>query len=121
MKSCNTKFVMSWEKKGKNGPYCYRSFRTDGRVRRAYVGRGKEADELAYQIQERRQERQVQREVRQRELAEVAVAEQELRDLRTLASLLIRVVLERAGFCEHRGQWRKPRHDRDRHQEPEDR
>jgi hypothetical protein len=104
---------MSWDAKGGRNRYFYRSVRDGDRVRKVYVGRGLPADELARQVEQRRRERHAQREAQQREMAQVAGAEQKLQELHDLATLLMQAVLIGIGLHEHRGQWRRRRHARD--------
>jgi len=101
---------MSWEMRGKHGPFFYRSIRIGDRVRKVYAGRGQRAEESARQIEQQRKERQAQREAKQKELAQVAVAEQKLQELQDLADMLMQAVLIGMGLHEHKGEWRRRRY-----------
>lgn len=104
---------MSWDARGRHGLYFYRSVRVDGRVRKVYVGRGRQAEEMAREVEQRKQERQARRDAVQQEVERVAVAEQKLQELQDMADLLMRAVLTGMGLREHRGQWRRRRYGRD--------
>lgn len=106
---------MSWDTKGKSGPYYYRSVREGGRVRKIYVGRGPRADEAAREVEQRRQAHQAGLEARHREQARTAVAEARLNELQTQLNLLIQAVLLVAGFYKHHGQWRRRQQVREDH------
>src|SRR4051794_13232936 len=103
---------MSWDTKGK-GRYYYASVREGDKVRKVYCGRGEKAKEMARQAEQRQKERLAQREACEREMAQVAAAEEKLRELRAIADLLVRAVLLGAGCYQHKGQWRRRRHARD--------
>jgi hypothetical protein len=118
---------LSWDRKKRGrGLYFYRSVREGGQARKQYVGRGREAEDLAREVEERRAARLAEQAARNAEQARVAAAERPLRELRNMVHLLVRVVLEAAGYHLHRGQWRRRRYDSDRNTDrggthPEDR
>src|SRR5579871_4275907 len=110
---CSTRMGrMSWDKRGKNGPYYYRSIRVGVRVRKVYVGRGQQAEEVARQIEQQRKERQAQREAQKREQGQMSVAEQRLQEIQDLADALMRAVFIGMGLHEHKGEWRRRRNGR---------
>jgi hypothetical protein len=101
---------MSWERrKGGSGRYFYKSVRQGDRVRKIYAGKGKEAERLAREIEQRRQQLQAEREALQLEQLQVAAAEQTLRALQDVADLLVRAFLLAANCYKHKGQWRRRR------------
>src|SRR3712207_5762858 len=104
---------MSWDQKGKYGPYYYRTLREGRTVRKLYLGKGKQAEAAARDVEQRRQARQAAREAWHQEQARLAGAEQQLHDLRALAQVLVRAFLDGAGYHEHRGEYRRRRHARD--------
>jgi hypothetical protein len=111
---------MAWEtrKGSRSGRYYTRSRRQDGRVVREYVGSGAAAAVIARHDAQRRAEQ---------ELAAAQAAEaQAVRDayyarlfgpldvLEVASAVLIRQTLTAAGYRQHdRGDWRKPRAQRD--------
>ena len=106
---------MGWER----GRYYTRSRKVNGRIVREYVGSG-EAGKLAAQIDAiRRADREMERDLRRMEKAELAVLDAPLKELNDLANLLARSALVAAGYRQHnRGEWRKRRGKRNR-AEPE--
>ena len=99
---------MGWDKKGARA-YYYRTVREGGKVRKVYVGQGRQAEELAREVEHRRLERQAEREARQRDQAQVLLAEQMLAELRALTEVLVRLTMDAAGYHQHKGQWRRRR------------
>jgi hypothetical protein len=105
---------LSWDRKQGDRRFYYTSVREGGRVRKKYVGRGQKAEDLAREVEERRVARQAERDARLAEQMRVAAAERRLRDLRNMVNLLVRVVLEGAGYHQHhRGEWRRRRNVND--------
>lgn len=104
--------AMSWHTKRKGGTrYYYRSFRENGRSRKQYVGIGSAAEAAACDDQQRRQAREAQREALSTELAQVAVADSLLMELKTSVDLLLHASLVAAGYHLHkRTSWRRRRH-----------
>jgi len=102
---------LSWDAKarGSKRGYFYKSIRRGDRIVKVYMGRGEEADEAARQIEQRRKDCQAQREAWQEELAQLAAADQHLRELQEAAYLLVAAVLTGAGYHQRRGEWRKQR------------
>src|SRR4051794_11955341 len=107
---------MSWDYRGAKA-YFYQNVREGNKVRKVYIGRGEKAEEMAHQVEQRQKERQAQRELCQREMAELAAAEEKLRELRAIADLLVRAVLLGANCYQHKGQWRRRRNGKDGHQQ----
>jgi hypothetical protein len=99
---------MGWEER-RGGPAYYRSVRVDGRPRKIYLGKGEAAEAQAARVAQAREERQSEYDAWQCELAQLAAAEEALRELRALADVLVRAAFLNAGLHEHRGQWRKRR------------
>ena len=102
---------MSWEKRdgGSVDGYFYRSIRQGDRIVKQYLGRGHEAEAAVREIEERRSEQEARRAACQEELARIAVAEQHLADLQTLAKIIIHAVLTSAGCHKRKGEWRRKR------------
>lgn len=101
---------MGWERRG-NFSYYYRKRRVGSRVQSTYVGRDKVALAISDLDAMQRQEAQVTRKVRQREL--IALKEQDLaiEGLCQLNVLLTEAALIAAGFHIHHRQWRRKRDD----------
>jgi hypothetical protein len=110
---------MGWDAKA-SGLYYYHSVKEGGRVRKVYIGRGEQAEKLAHQIEQRRQERQACNQALHQEQDRLAVAEQHFRELCDLAALLVQAVLLTANYYQHKGQWRRRGHGRNSHQEASD-
>jgi hypothetical protein len=100
---------MGWDRRG----YYYHVRKVNGRVVREYVGAGRVA-QLAAQLDDiNRQERDMERERRRKERAELDALDASLNDLNNLADLLARAALLAAGNHQHkRGEWRKRRDHR---------
>ena len=103
---------MSWNtrQRGDKRGYFYRSIRRGDRIVNEYLGRGPEAEEAARQIEQRRRDRRAQREEMQKEIAQLAAADQSLRELQEAVHLVVSAVLTDAGYSKRRGEWRKQRH-----------
>lgn len=107
---------MGWDAKGTGGNrYYYRSERRPGRPHpvKVYLGKGRQAEEAARQLDERRRARQAGREALQAEQARLAAADEALDELQNLVDRAVRSALCEAGFHEHRGEWRRKRHGQD--------
>ena len=102
---------MSWDIKahGSAAGYFYRSIRQGDRIVKEYLGRGDEAEAVAREIEERRAEQEARLAARGEELARIAVAEQHLAELQSLANTVIHAVLTSAGCHNQKGIWRKKR------------
>jgi hypothetical protein len=100
---------MGWDKKGKAGPYYYRSRKVDGRVTKEYLGRGPDADEAAAVDEEARVRRRAHQSTRAETMARVAAATQLTCDLSVCVDLIVRAKLLLSGFYFHRGEYRRRR------------
>src|SRR5262245_25225538 len=101
---------MSWVVRG-GRRYYYRSFRDAGGVRRRYEGAGPYPEALAALAEARRRLRVEQRDQLEEYRARVGPAERAFADLARRVGLVVRTVLEAAGFHRHdRGAWRRRRH-----------
>ena len=96
---------MGWESRGKR-TYYYRPVRIDGKPRKLYLGSGVVGEAHARQIAQDRRRREDERAAWQAEQARLGLAEAALDELRGLAGLMARAALLRAGYHDHRGQWR---------------
>jgi hypothetical protein len=103
---CN---AVSWDTKRGSGRYFYKSVRDGDRVRKMYAGKGEEAERLAREIEQRRQQLRAEREALQSEQLQMAAAEQALRALQDVADLLVQAVLTAGNCYKHNGQWRRRR------------
>ncbi len=102
--------MMSWETR--NGQrYYYRKKRINGRVCSEYWGRGPEADFIEEMHSCDPIERQIQNEVEGRQKTAEEALMNDLIDLDRQISALLHSELLAVGFLQHRGQWRKRRHE----------
>jgi len=101
---------MAWHENGSSGPYYYRSIRQGDRVIRTYIGRGQQAEQMAREVDQRRQQRQAQHQALVQEQARVAKADNLVRELHKLVKLLVQATLVDGGYHQHRGQWRRRRY-----------
>ena len=106
---------MAWDRKarGDRRGYYYRSVRVGGEVRKVYLGRGDGALAAARQVEGRHEQRQALRRALLDEQAEVAQADDLLRQLHALLTLFVEAVLHDAGYHSHHGSWRRRRHGDD--------
>jgi hypothetical protein len=105
---------MPWYRCG-NRKYFYRAFRSGGRIVRQYLGSGAEAERVADAIEQRRQVRNAQTQLAQKEAIRHDEATAPLAELCLLTNLLMRATLVSQGFRQHcRGAWRR------RHVQPGD-
>src|SRR5260370_31548869 len=102
---------MGWEQRQRGGLDFYRSVRVNGQPRKLYVGKGPTAERQARLEAEKRQQRRSEREALLAEQVQVAGADRALEDLRAMTDLLARATLILVGLHEHRGEWRRRRHD----------
>src|SRR5271154_7173182 len=101
---------MSWEKRGKRGPYYTRSWHVNGKVVRMYIGGGAAGNAAAVIDCARRSLLAVYRWERSRIVNEIREFETDLLLFDSLCTLLARDALLAAGYHQHaRGQWRKRR------------
>jgi hypothetical protein len=97
---------MAWERRGKQRFY-YRSIKVNGRVKKIYFGRGREA-ELAALAAERRYEERTRRAARLQQQRDCCrQMEEALGELNAELDLLTRGVAVAAGFSERDGQFRR--------------
>jgi hypothetical protein len=100
---------MAWQQRS-NRFYYYRAIRVNGRPAFAYLGNGEKAHQAAAEIEARKQARQVQHHLEERQQTAV----QPLLDLTHLAELLLEATLLDAGFHYYQRHWRKKREYRNR-------
>src|SRR5262245_27649763 len=104
---------MAWELRHGRKRYFYKTVRVGGAVKKIYLGVGPAAQEQARLDGEKRRRRQVEQAALSGERARVAEADQLTEELRGLASILVEADLLGAGLRRHRGEWRRPRHERE--------
>ena len=101
---------MSWEQR--NGrSYYYRKVRDGGRVRSKYVGSGIVAHICAGDDDDRRQERSAQRAADRATRQAEAQIDQQLAGVESAIAAMTHATLFAAGYHQHKGQWRKKRHE----------
>ena len=100
---------MAWEHRKRGGWYYTRSRRVNGRVVREYVGGGLRGELAAAEDACKRAVREAQRKVRAEEQQRLNRQDAPLGKLNTLCSELVQQLLEAAGYCQLRGEWRKRR------------
>lgn len=105
---------MAWETRQRGSRYYTRSRRVNGQVVREYIGAGIIGEIAAAQDARARQQRSTEREDERRVLAEIEALEHPLLGLGSVCDALVQSALEKAGFHNHRGQWRKRRGKKNR-------
>jgi hypothetical protein len=101
---------MGWEKRG-NKSYYYRKVRDGNRVRSVYVGHDFYAESQAKLIENDRWTRRDEREdMRGMQRADKDL-DRQIKDVENTVSALTQASFSAAGYHNHRGQWRKKRHD----------
>lgn len=100
---------MGWEKRARGACYYTRSHREAGRVVREYLGCGELALLAAAQDEAGREGRAAERADRARDRGEASASTSALTALGRELDDLVRSALERAGYHEHRGEWRQKR------------
>ena len=100
---------MAWEHRNRGGWYYTRSRRVNGRVVREYVGGGLLGELAAAEDAHKRAGREAQRKVRAEEQQRLNRQDAPLQQLNTLCSELVQRLLQTAGYCQRRGEWRKRR------------
>src|SRR3954449_11779154 len=103
---------MPWQVRRGDRRYYYRSVRVGGVVKKRYFGSGPRAQEQARLDAERRLQRQAASAALAAEQARVALAGQMTDELLAWAPALVEAALTAAGLRQHRGEWRRPRNDR---------
>jgi hypothetical protein len=96
---------VGWEKRERGGLYYTRRRRVGGRVVREYIGTGPAA-EAAAALDEH--ERQTREELRKR-IREAADLDESLREAARLSDLTVAIELVKAGYHNHKGEWRRTR------------
>ncbi len=106
---------MGWEtRKGRR--YYYRASRVDGRVVKRYVGMGQLADLLGEFDAADAQRRQSEADARRAERDALNTLQRRVGEVCDLVDELTRAVLLAAGYHQHdRGEWRKRRAPKERH------
>jgi hypothetical protein len=100
---------MAWEKRKSGRLYYTRSRRINGRVHREYYGCGDRGHIAAAEDEARRAREVACKKSEQEERQRLDRLEESLQSLDESCSLLLRTVLRRAGFYQHRGEWRRRR------------
>ena len=101
---------MSWETR--NGRrYYYRKKRINGRIYSEYWGRGPEAEFIEDMHTRDPIELQIQQDVETRQKAAEESLLKDLTEIDRQIIVLLQSELVAAGFSQHRGQWRKRRHE----------
>ena len=100
---------MAWEQRKRGGWYYTRSRRINGRVVREYVGGGLRGELAAAEDARKRAVREAQRKARAEEQQRLSRQDVPLEKLNTLCRELVQQLLEAAGYCQRRGEWRKRR------------
>lgn len=102
---------MAWETRHGKGQYFTRSRRVNGRVVREYVGTGRQAEQAAQEDEDARAEKALCAAAWQAEKETVEALDDAVESLDQGCDHLLALVLARAGYHYHRGEWRKY-HDR---------
>lgn len=98
------------KKAGQPDGYYYQSVRIGGRVVKRYVGNGPEAERLAREVEGRRLQQLVQKQILNHERNLLTGPKTSLVQLNRLVHLLAQATLLQAGYHNHhRGTWRKRR------------
>ena len=100
---------MAWEGRQHGSRYYTRSRRVSGQVVREYIGTGLIGEMAELEDAKARQKRSKEREAERKVLAELEALEHPLMVYDGMCDALVHTALERAGFHNHRGQWRKRR------------
>lgn len=104
---------MGWDK----GRYYTRSIKVNGRVVREYIGTGPDAELIARMDALEREKRGAEQAVQRANRVELETLDTSVNELNDLADLLARAALVVAGFRQHnRGEWRRRRGNRKRHE-----
>lgn len=103
---------MGWERRRNGLLFYYRGRRVGGRVVKEYIGRGPAAEAAAAEDAARRKERDDRRQAEAGDLDKFERIGALVDNLSGQADAALRAALSKAGYHEHRGQWRKRRHGR---------
>ena len=100
---------MAWEARcDRRQRYYYRSYRTaDGKVRKQYLGKGRVAEIAAALDELARAERKAAMAAWREQLRQEKAAEAALDDFCNECGVLLQTAMEAAGYCLHRGEWRR--------------
>lgn len=101
---------MAWEQRRGNS-YYYRKKREGGRVRSEYIGSGIAAQMYAENVVGARRQQATERANAKLTRHSEAVIDRQLADVEVALFNIIKAALHNAGFHQHKGQWRKKRHD----------
>lgn len=96
---------MAWDKRG----YYYRSVKSQGRVNREYLGKGRVAALVAQMDAIEREDRAAKRNEAIQDRERLKELDATLDRLDAFADAAVVVLLEEAGFHRHKGEWRKRR------------
>jgi hypothetical protein len=103
---------MGWEARQRGGKYYCRSRRRpDGSVCREYIGTGPEAERIAEQDRQAREQRRRQREVMKKLEAKLAKAKMQVDNLIEQCELLLTASLMIDGYRLRKGEWRHRKND----------
>ena len=104
---------MAWEqRKNRRQKYYYRSYRTpDGRVRKEYVGTGRDAERAAAKDAEKRAEVERRRAEHQALLAELEQASNAVADLAHGCDVMLNASLLTHGYQCRKGVWRQTKQE----------
>jgi hypothetical protein len=101
---------MAWEHRTGGRAYYYFRFRSQGRVRKVYVGKGAPAEVAAQTVDDRKATRLAEREALRAEVARLKPLERTMTALDDGCDLLCSAALSAAGYYQlDRGAWRRRR------------
>lgn len=102
---------MSWEQR-RGRSYYYRKVREGGRVRSKYVGTGIVAQICAGDDDAKRRDRATQRAADRATRQAEAQVDRQLAGVESAIAAMTHATLFAAGYHQHKGQWRKRRHEK---------
>ena len=102
---------MSWEQR-RGRSYYYRKVREGGRVRSKYVGNGIVAQICARDDDAKRRDRATQRAADRAVRHAEAQVDRQLAGVESAIAAMTHATLFAAGYHQHKGQWRKRRHEK---------
>src|SRR5687767_1318883 len=97
---------MPWSMHGEHR-YFYQSVRINGRPTKRYVGRGVEGEDAAAAIDQRRQDRILDKERLAAEKQAYELALKPLHELEQMSNLLMRAIVQGNDRCYYSGEWRR--------------
>jgi hypothetical protein len=102
---------MGWEQR-RGRSYYYRKVREGGRVRSKYVGSGIVAQICAGDDNDKRQDQAAKRAADQATRQAEAEIDRQLAGVELAIAAMTHATLLAAGYHQHKGQWRKKRHEK---------